>query len=312
MRTIHLTPEQVLTDEQLGDIGGEMLDDSSYDILIDEDATVYKPDGEPLVIFRKDVLSAKTCQVAWQNLRDAARETDNRGMAGGKVDESKLPPWVRIGEATRTRFKERLKDGSISKTTRANPVRSGVVGYFDRSSRFPYCRTTAYNLQRGHQFQESIPFIREIDNVFKREHPSRYAAQKAFIEQTSADFYIPGTVFTTVTVNKNWQTAVHKDVGDLAEGFGVMTAMCAGEFDGCYLCFPQYRVAVNMRTADVLLADVHEWHGNTPFHGIPGSFERLSFVLYYRERMRECGTAAEELERAKRNEVWAKGPEERK
>ena len=315
MLTIHLTDEQVVPDEELEGIAGEILGDDAYDILIDEDANVYKPNGDPLVILRKNVLTAESCEKAWRNLRDAAVDTDNRGIAGGKVDQSKLEPWVRIGEisggGSGTRFKELRKDGSLSKTTRANPVRSGVVGFFDRSSRFPYCRTTAYTLKNGHQFQEAVPFIREINAVFAKEHPERYEAQRAHIEQTSPDFYIPGTVFTTVTVNKNWQTAVHKDAGDLAEGFGVMTAMCAGEFEGCYLTFPKYRVAVNMRTADVLLADVHEWHGNTPFHGIPGTFERLSFVLYYREHMRECGTAAEELERAKHNPVWAKGPEER-
>jgi hypothetical protein len=30
------------------------------------------------------------------------------------------------------------------------------------------------------------------------------------------------------------------------------------------------------------------------------SVERISCVFYYRERMHDCGTAAEELERAKR------------
>jgi hypothetical protein len=35
-----------------------------------------------------------------------------------------------------------------------------------------------------------------------------------------------------------------------------------------------------MRDRDVLLADVHEWHGNTPLLGVPGGYQRISTVFY--------------------------------
>lgn len=54
-----------------------------------------------------------------------------------------------------------------------------------------------------------------------------------------------------------------------------------------------------MNDGDVLLADVHEWHGNTPLVPTRWPYERISFVFYYRAKMLECGSAAEELERAK-------------
>ena len=132
--------------------------------------------------------------------------------------------------------------------------------------------------------------------------PERHAFQKDYAERTSSDFLIPGTAFTTVTVNRNWQTAVHRDKGDLKGGFGCMTAFSAGQYDGCYLIFPQYRVAVNMRSGDVCLADVHEWHGNSPIRRNTKFYERVSLVLYYREKMAQCGSAQEELERAKNAE----------
>ena len=142
--------------------------------------------------------------------------------------------------------------------------------------------------------------IRQCSDVFKETMPDRWESQKAQIEKTHPDFYIHNTVFTTITVNKNWRTAAHYDRGDLAEGFGVMTALRGGEYEGAYLCIPRYRVAVDMRTRGVLFADVHgELHGNTPFEGKVGRYERVSCVLYYRTKMVECGSAAEELERAK-------------
>jgi hypothetical protein len=66
------------------------------------------------------------------------------------------------------------------------------------------------------------------------------------------------------------------------------------------LVFPQYRVAVDLGTRDVLLADVHEWHGNTPLVGAGGEYERVSCVFYYRTGMRHCRPPAEELEWARR------------
>lgn len=136
--------------------------------------------------------------------------------------------------------------------------------------------------------------------VFQRECPNRYAAQMAAVKRTPKDFIIDGTAFTTITVNRNWQTAVHRDEGDLQAGFGVMSVIRAGTYDGCYLVFPKYEIAVDMRSRDVLLADVHEYHGNTTIIGTKGAYDRISTVLYYRSNMRFCGTPAQELERFKR------------
>lgn len=279
---------------------GRLLGEDAYDVLIQgEDTTVYKEDGEPLIIFRAGVLKAVDAKAAYENLREAATPTDNRGMAAGTefTDENKGNARD-IAVRSKTRYRPLKKDGTVSRTTYAKSVHSGIVGFFDRSSRNPYCRLTAYNLNEPEKFAKAMPFIRSVDRVFAENAPARYAAQRAVVEETSPDFYISGTVFTTITVNLNWQTAVHKDAGDYKPGFGVMTALRAGRYDGCYLTWPQYRVAADLQSGDVILADVHEWHGNTPFKTFEGEpYERLSLVFYYREKMRECGTAAEELER---------------
>lgn len=293
MRTINLTWKIPETEEDR--LGGLLLGNDSYDLLIDGDADVYKPNGERLLVFRKGILDHASTKAAWQNLRDAATPTDNRAHAAGEIhqgDQLHATP----GRVKRTIFNRLKKDGTISNTNYAKTVNSGIVGYFDRNPRFPYCRTTAYNLEKPERFAAALPFIQQVAGVFEECAPERFAAQRAMIEQTNPDFYIHGTPFTTITVNRNWQTAVHKDKGDYAPGFGVMTALCAGHFDGCYLCFPAYRVAVNMRSRDVLLADVHEWHGNTPFLGAKAGFERISCIFYYRANMWKCGSAAEELE----------------
>jgi 2-oxoglutarate-Fe(II)-dependent dioxygenase family protein len=295
-----LTLSKAMSDEAAEALGGTMLDESSYDHLITDDADVYTDTGTLLIAFRRGAVPLEECRAAYQNLRTAPEESDNRGMAAGVITHP-LQLKERPGKITRTRYKTLKEDGSLSKTNRAITVKSGIVGYFDRNARYPYCRLTAFNLaDNGERFAAALPFIRCIDRVFAAAVPDRYTAQQAIVQATSPDFYIPETVFTTITVNKNWQTAVHKDVGDYKPGFGVMSALRAGRFTGCYLCWPQYRVAVDMQTSDVCMADVHEWHGNTPLSGTRGRYERISCVFYYRESMVDCGSATEELERAKR------------
>lgn len=310
---IYLDAASCLSDEAAEALAGTLLGDDSYDVVVDGDADIYKPDGSLLLRFRKGALPAAAARRAWESLRDAARPSNNRGMAAGEirsVDEvlehdSRLPAAV-----TGSRYRPIKSDGTASSTSYAKAVHSGIVGYFDRYPRIPYCRLTAYNLEDPARFERALPFIRAVNDVFAREVPERHAAQRAMIERTHPDFYIHGTVFTTITVNRNWQTAVHTDRGDLPEGFGVMSVLQAGRYTGGHLIFPQYRVAVDIRSGDVLLADVHEWHGNSPLRGVPGRYERISCVFYYRRKMIECGSAAEELERAKGKPLFNYQPDE--
>jgi len=293
MREIHLSTPPRPAAEQQERWKGAKLDDSHYDVLLNEDADVYKPDGELLVQFRKNILDPAMCARAYRVMRTVGGDVTNRGVAA-------------VGKSG---FSLR-KDGTRSKTQRvlvtkaAHPelmgVGSGVIGYLDRmSARFPYCRQTAFNLDHPELFAECMDYIQAVDAVFRRLSPIRHAAQLAVVQRTHPDFVIHGTAFTTVTVNKNFRTFTHQDAGDLKEGFGVMSVLRGGRYTGGYTVFPEFRVAANMSTGDVLLADVHEWHGNTPIVGKKDQHERVTCVFYYREKMQFCKSAAEELEYAK-------------
>lgn len=301
MQTIRLSSQ--LLDEAVDGMKGTKLDNSSFDFLIQSDADVYKPNGELLIRFRKDVLSPALLKQAQGVLRDAAPITRNRGMAAGVDTETTGDDRPRIRTGRGYRYRPILKSGELSKSSYAPPVNSGVVGYLDRTVRFPYCRLTEFGHDRSADLAKAMPLFREISDQFRSLLPDRWAAQYSRSRETTKDFVLPGTVFTTVTVNKNFQTAVHKDKYDLREGFGVLTVMERGKYRGGYYVCPQFRVAVDMRHGDLLLTDVHEFHGNTPILPISADYERLSLVLYYREKMALCGTLEEELERAKRRKV---------
>lgn len=50
-------------------------------------------------------------------------------------------------------------------------------------------------------------------------------------------------MFTTTTITQSWPTPVHEDDGDHRGGLGVLTVFQDGEYDGCELVFPKYRMA---------------------------------------------------------------------
>lgn len=289
-----------LQPEQAAALIGTFLDDTAYDWVVREDADVYAEDtGEPLIKFRRHAIAPALCRQAYPCIRKAARTSDNRGAAAGYLEEQDPRLSRPVGERTRTRYRPVLLDGRLSNTSYAAKVESGIMGFYDRYPRIPYCRETAFNITEPHLFQAAIPYMQAIDQVFAREMPDRYAAQKAMVAKTHPDFLISGTAFTTVTVNRNFRTAVHTDQGDLKAGFGVMSVLEGGKYDGGLLIFPAYRVAVDMRTGDVCLANVHEWHGNTAIKGRTPLYERITCVFYYREKMVDCGSAVEERVRAR-------------
>lgn len=292
MRTIQLTRED--PDASVEALKGKLLGADSFERLITEDANVFKPDGSLLLRFRRRVLPDEECRTAFAALRTAAKTTRNRGFAAGDFEAGE-----EVGSRTSVRFMLRKRDGTLSGTNLAKSVESGIVGYFDRTPRYPFCRQTAWTTKEYPKYLAALPFLGSVSENFARFEPNRYNAQRAYVERVNPDFRIEGTVFTTITVNLNWQTAVHQDAGDLRAGFGVMTCLRAGTFDGCYFCFPKFKIAVDMRMGDLLLADVHEWHGNTPFKGRAG-FERVSLVCYVREKMIACGSSREEEAIAKR------------
>ena len=124
---------------------------------------------------------------------------------------------------------------------------------------------------------------------------------------------IPNTAFSTVTINRNFRTALHRDAGDFKGGFGNLTVIERGKYHGGYTVFPQFGVGINLRNNDFVAMDVHQWHANTPIYeteedkaynetieqdyndnpevgteGLYKKYTRLSFVCYLREKIANC------------------------
>lgn len=278
MKTYNL--RQVLNEEQGELLKGTFLGEDSYDLLVTEDADGYDLNGKLLFRYRKGAMPLEVIRSGYEAFKSSIRSTTMRITASGG----------------RKQFYTRA-DGTKSNTKVGNSVETSVVGYIDASGKVPYCRKTAFTKDYFRKFSAGVPFIKHVDGLYKDLCPEHYERQMNIAKATDINYRIEDTSFTTVTVNKNFRTAVHKDAGDYPGGFGNLCVYREGSWGGAYFCLPEFRVAIDMQNTDMLFVDVHRWHGNTPFHG--EEYLRVSFVMYYREYMFMCKKPGEELKRVK-------------
>lgn len=290
----------IMDDNKAESYLGELLKDTDYNILINYDADVYcKESGILLAKFRKKIIPKEMILDSFDSFNEAASPTQNRGISSGKKKDG-----------TAGRYREK-KNGSLSKTRISDPVLSGIIGYYDRTMRSPYCRMTAYTSNKFSKFKKCYPIIEFVSEKYRELVPEKWAIQMSCIEKTNKDFKIGNTVFTTVTVNKNWQTACHTDKGDLKDAFGNLSVMRKGKYLGGYFVLVKWGVAFDMTNMDLLFTDVHQIHGNTPIKKLTEDATRISLVMYYRENMLECGSSEEEILIAK-NRTSLKGLNKKK
>jgi hypothetical protein len=238
-----------------------------------------------------------------QKYKNAVQKPSTRnnvwGIQAVKKDGFDFEKWVeatsKLSDTEQHYESLRIQKKYVCPTTYANGVLSGIAGWFDRYPRIPYGRATSYTANNFEKFKMSYPFLQQLAKGFKEYLPERFAAQMSAANKLDPAFLVPETPFTTITVNNTFRTAAHYDAGDLNEGLSnLLTLSNDGKYTGGYLIAPEYRVAVNPRPGDLLLINNHEvMHGNTPIVCPEGS-ERISLVVYFREKMLELGSKAYE------------------
>jgi hypothetical protein len=266
-----------------------------YDIKVTGECDLYAPSGAPLLFVRRGRLAAEALEQARPTLHWMRRfVSDNRtDYAGGIVSK-------RVNS-----------DGTVAKQNAAFDeqgnkleVRSAIAGFFEpQGGRHPFCRQTAFLRNHPAEWESLQPLLRNVGELYRDTVPLRWKAQMGTVAKVDPSWVIPGTPFTTITVNNSVPAAYHRDGGDLKEGFGVMVVCSKGQFDSFELVVPEYRVATHLRDGDVLFFDPTVWHGNVPPSNAVGEQDedwyRISLVCYFREGIIGCRSPQDELEKAK-------------
>lgn len=316
------------TDEEFSKYEGTWFEEKDVSKIVKEDADVYgvEADGTKhlLAKFRKEVISKDLVQEGWDAFRFAANPSRNRGAAAGPID-LKGKYWGRRKPTETVKWSTRyFQNGKVSKMRVNNNVASGVVGFYEKT---PFlglpCRMTSYSRGNMKNFLHGMPFLTRIDELFQKLEPTAHKKQLALAKKHSM-YQIADTAFSTVTVNSNFRTALHKDAGDFKEGFGNLSVIEWGKYHGGYTLMPRFKIGFDVRTGDFLAMNVHEWHTNSPMYeteedkkynltlpdirtrdpnvGVAGSnhrYQRLTFVCYFREKLVDC-------EEAKTREYYAR------
>jgi hypothetical protein len=258
------------------------LNSTHYDEVLNENVKVIGPDGKIVFVFLKHALSKRAVLQAWEGVKDWEPRTDQRGLAKGK----KIQYLYVNGVKTNNR---RNRDY----------VCSGVIGFYDRFPTLPACRPSSYNANQPDSYKMLLPITREIARLHEQHDPESWAVYQEFSKQVHDDWKIGGEPYNTITMNKNFQTYPHKDGYNL-KATCPMTVIRKGSYRGGNLVFPDYRLAVNIDSTDLILfMNSAEWHGNTRITGLTKDHTRVSMIWYCRKGMVECMSAEEEVKRVK-------------
>ena len=310
VRKVHVKP--LYTDEELDKKEGMYLTEKDAKEIFDQDVDVY--DGDKVVAkFRKNVIPKDIIQKGWEAFYETAATSRNRGAAAGPI-QLKSGYWKKRNPVEVKGWSTRyMQDGKISKMRVNNLVYSSVLGYFEETPfmKLP-CRLTSYTQRYFDNYKRGIPYIQFLNKCFETLNPTEYKKQLARIKKNPS-YRIDNTAFSSVTINRNFRTALHKDAGDYKEGFGNLSVIERGKYSGGATIFPKYGIGFNVRTGDYIAMDVHEFHCNTEMtetaeqkkynNALPRihfderstgtlggdkNFTRISFVCYLREKLMDC------------------------
>ena len=281
-------------DKQMLERKGTGISRDDMAIELHGDADVYMPNGKPLLMLRRAVVSEVSRDLAIEQFRWMKTKyvTDNRGSYSG-YDVAGKGTIIR-NDGQRSMQTRTMHEGKIVS------ISSAIIGYYGRSGRFPFCRQSAFTQNEPERWAKVMPLVEEVSEHFRQTLPARWQVQSDFADSVSQDFRIPNTVFSTLTINNNVSGTVHKDAGDFKDGFGVIGCFRRGSYLGGHLCFPQYKVFVDFHDRDLIYFNPHEWHGVNPIIEDDGDIgERITMVYYFRKNLCDCGTVPEELARVR-------------
>ena len=319
MKEIYASSSDVLSDAECDKFKGKYLDGSSYDRIISEDCDFYYQ-GQIVFRFRKRMFTEDLLTIAWDNCKHLAKSSRGRGASAGPIDPEAVY-WKKRNIYWQDKWSAKYmvkdkKTGEMkeSKMKVNNEVASNPIGFYGQTKNLGLnlpCRLSHYTKVNLSKYENAIPFFQKISEHYKDLLPDKYNDQmnRALIN----DFHIPKTPFSTITINRNFRTAVHKDSGDYG-GFACLSVLEENKYSGGYFVLPKFKVAIDIRHGDLLVCDVHQYHGNTELYeteedkqyndenpqqtykdnldvgilGLNNRFTRLSFVCYLREDIIHC------------------------
>ena len=283
---------------------GKFLDETSYDQVVkvtDEDAGIMKPvlslDGSdvPLAYVITNAYGDDSVRNTLMSIKDTTVMRAN--CSGPILEEDMLAKGLvkDVDYRLRTPNSYQLKTGTgkWGMIAYSNEIHSVMIGY--KRGRFTGGIDSSGWVKDNPKKWEELQAISEWnEKAFIKANKDVYDKQKAFCETyIEPEYRVGGGIFTTLSANRyhvgqSIKMGAHVDSGDLNAGMTTMSCFREGEYDGAYLVFPRYGIAIDAPDNSVIIADSNEVHGVTP---ITGTGERFTCVAYCDNRLATKGVA---------------------
>ena len=250
-----LVVKPIYTDEEIKNKEGHWFDEKDIHTIIKHDNVIKKKVNGKLkviAIFKKNFINDDLNKLAFECYHRAALPSRGRGAAAGIINTDSVYWKKRIPVNIDKWSTSYIVDGKKSKMKVNNQVASNVIGYYEAT---PFLnlppRMTNYTRTHLDKVTRGLPYIEKLDNFYKSNLIDIYNIQKKRCLKRK-ELSIPNTVFSTITVNRNFRTALHRDAGNFEDGFAVMSVLERGKYSGGYTLFPQYGIGFDIRKVTVL------------------------------------------------------------
>ena len=233
-----------------------------YDMLIDYDCDLRDAEtGETIIKFRKNVIDKNLITNAFKAVESHTQKISTLRRPYGHSNEHHKTHSNVIGY-----YVDNIGNNTVRKRHNLyKPFRSNI---------------SRWSLAHQQEFDNDVkPMLLRLTELYKQLWESMYNPH--MIEARRTEFSIEDTPFSTITINRDWKSFYHKDKKNSPIGVGNLVVYEGSKYEGGFLVFPNYRVAVDVRMGDVLFMNQFKIHGNTDIikerEDVIG---RLSFVSY--------------------------------
>ena len=277
---------------------GNYLTEEAYDQVISatEDTVIFKPgaslyDDVPLAYV---VCNAYPDSRVIECLRTIEETTTMRANASGPIleEDMKKKGITEYKLRSPNSYHVKTKKGEWGMIAYANEIYSVMAGW--KKGRFTGgIEASGWTKDNSDKFEILKDISTHNEAAFQKVDPDRYQAQKDFAELHISSEHRVG-IMTTLSMNRysdlglgtHEGMSVHVDSSDTEAGMTTMCHFRDGEYEGAYLTFPRYGVAIDAPDNSVIIADSLELHGVTP---IKGKGTRYTCVAYCDRRLATMG-----------------------
>ncbi len=301
--------KKIVVDKDLGEKetfdkwNGKFLDETSYDKVyhVTEDTGIMKPiqslDGSdvPLAYVITNAYGDDKVRNVLMTIED--KSTMRANCAGPIVKEEMEAKGLIEGEHYKLRtpnsYYVKTKSGKWGMIAYSNEINSVMIG-FKRGRFTGAIDSSGWVKDNPKKWEELQDIAKWNERAFEKANSEVYHKQKSFCEKfIEPEYRIGNGIFTTMSANRyhvgqSAKMAAHVDSGDLNAGMTTMSHFREGDYEGAYLTFPRYGVAIDAPDNSVIIADSNQLHGVTQ---IKGTGQRFTCVAYCDNRLATKGAA---------------------